>query len=464
MGVYMTKIKRLILLTSFSLSAIDAQANPVRKAMDSVFGSYATNFTRAGKYSSQASLHLTGGSGYIRGQNHKIGLIKSFSKPSFNMGCLGIDYHLGSISFFKGQKFLSFGKAFIQAYSWLKFQNALQDKMPSVSTNITKVMDWAQDWSRFNISACSAAQWANDVTSHKNIARTIGQCSKLNKNYSRDNMGAMFNCMRDGGKIEASKAELTKKVGGKQPNKDQLYGDYNIVWKAATDAGIADDFTRFFMMTVIGTIVVTFDAKAKDIDIKKFPSKITTDSFIEKLVYGSHNSKLKMYKCSDTSGETNKCLKLTEKQIKTGENLKALTLKHIKAIQKKLKENTALNSSDKAFITTLGDHTLVDIIFASAKQAYVNIDLLAEVCAFEIVKKWMENITEGISGILTKLSQVQMDDSQVQEIQKNIKDVKAQIKKDYEHVLIRFNTTLRKTAFSAGVKKNMLNNMRGKFA
>ncbi|HHR6174594.1 TPA: conjugal transfer protein TraH, partial [Providencia alcalifaciens] len=115
------------------------------------------NATDARAWQSQAAGYATGGNLFLRNQTKSL-QIASFTPPSINAGCGGIDAYLGSFSFINGEQITQLVKQIMTNGAGYFFDLALQTSVPELKSAKDFIQNMVNSVNSMNISSCQAAQ------------------------------------------------------------------------------------------------------------------------------------------------------------------------------------------------------------------------------------------------------------------------------------------------------------------
>lgn len=147
------KLIKLTLTLFFSLfSMAFSVENASANELTSAFGAL-VNTTSSNTYQTQGRNFMMGGSGYIKFPIEQINLV-NVSAPNFSVGCNGISYTFGGLSYISGSQFTAMLKQFATSALGYVFHVALQTLCPVCDSIVKDLQKAAQLASQFANNSC----------------------------------------------------------------------------------------------------------------------------------------------------------------------------------------------------------------------------------------------------------------------------------------------------------------------
>lgn len=254
----------------------------------------------------------TGGSMFMRMPRRTYNVV-SFTPPSWNAGCGGIDLFLGGFSFINKEQFVAMLRNIGTNALGYGFKLAIQNLCPTCDNVMQALQATAQAINRLNMDTCEAAKgivnsaipdtWTRD---RQNSAKNFG----VDTSVFSDITDAWTNVMNSSTKAN----ETLDSVATSKPEIKESLPVGNVVWIALKKIdGITDDY-RMLLMSMIGTVVFPKDGPAP----KPYPKKeITVQALIGGNVVDADGKpvgkiELPIWKCSETTD----CTTMTEDVLK----------------------------------------------------------------------------------------------------------------------------------------------------
>lgn len=139
-----------------------AWASGMREQMDSMFNGM-SNYTRPGVYETQSRGVITGGAFSARTRSADISLF-SFSPPSLNAGCGGIDAYMGSFSWISEEQLIDLAKAIASDAAGYAFEVALSSICPTCASTMDKLRNYINKLNSQLGNSCQMAKMLVDRT------------------------------------------------------------------------------------------------------------------------------------------------------------------------------------------------------------------------------------------------------------------------------------------------------------
>ena len=290
--------------------AVSMMGTPAHASLDgqlnSVFNSM-INLTTPDAYMTRTRGGISGGSIQLRNEIVNANLV-TFSPPSWQMGCGGIDFFGGSFSFINAEQFVHLMRAVAANSVGYVFQLALEGVCPQCMANINKLQNAIQRLNQYMGNSCQMAKGL--VTSTRDLAKS-GQFNDNGLFATMKGIGNdVFNAFTDWD-TQNKTVEATKDTPSELPTNG------NVVYQSLVESGAADWFiqrdnarkTQELIMSFTGTVSVTIDQKTgkTEQNTLTYPPLLTLKDIVE----GAKNKTI--YRCKEVS-DANQCLELVKDQ------------------------------------------------------------------------------------------------------------------------------------------------------
>ena len=372
----------IAVMCSALLSQTMAVAN-VNSDMNNFFNKlgFEGNATDARAWEGQAAGYATGGNLFLRSQVKQL-QIASFTPPSINAGCGGIDAYLGSFSHINSEQLQQFVKQLMTNGAGYFFDLALQTTVPELKSAKDFLQKLSSDINSMNISSCQAAQgiigglWPTNTVQSEKICQDIGGETNLFADWAASRQGCTV-----GGQMN--------KAFNKAPEsmKDQIMKNKNLMWEILTKNDFLknDMELKELVMNLTGTLI--FDAKG---DVKALIPKVNRQDIIKALMEGGT---ITLEGCVSTVD----CLDIRSKKITIAakNGLNVLTKSMIEQIQGKLSSDTALSPKEKGFIQSTSIPILKYLVDPMQLNIQANLlPALADYIAYDILLQYLQELID----------------------------------------------------------------------
>lgn len=342
---------------------------------------FEANATQAHAWQGQAAGYATGGNLFIRNQVKQL-QIASFTPPSLNAGCGGIDAYLGSFSYIDSEQLQQFVKQLMTNAAGYFFDLALQTTVPELKSAKDFLQDRASEINSMNISSCQAAQGIIGGLWPTNTVHTQKICQDI---AGETNMFADWAASRQGCTVGGQRDKAYEKAPANM--KDGIMKEKNLMWEVLEKNAFVKDNTemRELMMNLTGTLI--FDSKG---DVKVTIPKVNRQDVIKALMEGGS---MTIEGCVSTV----KCLELRSKKITISKAnaLSQMTGKMIEGIQGKLRSDTALTPMEKGFIQSTSIPILKYLV--DPMQLNIKVSLLSaltDYIAYDILMQYLQELID----------------------------------------------------------------------
>lgn len=257
---------------------------------------------------------LSGGSMFMRMPNRTYN-IGSFTPPSYNVGCGGIDLFAGGFSFINKEQFVAMLRNIGSNALGYGFKLAIQNLCPTCDNVMQALQATAQAMNRLNVDSCEAAKgvvqatlpdsWSKDKT---NTAKMFG----VDGGYFSDVSDAWANVANS---LTKTNEQVKQAAADKPAQKDALPMG-NVTWNALKKIdGLSDDY-KMLIMSMVGTTIFPTDSEKPPIVLAR--KEITVQALIGGNVVDSEGKPLgkidlPIWKCTETTD----CVSVTEDTLKT---------------------------------------------------------------------------------------------------------------------------------------------------
>ena len=337
--------------------------------------------------------------------------IVSFTPPSLDAGCGGIDFYGGSFSYIDADEFISGMRAIAQNAGGYAFDLALSAMCPSCSEVIKTLQKAVRTLNGMASNSCATAQKLVNATGLKSWSDsqsqemgTIGTAATA-AGKKVDAFDQWFNNLgKDSNSEDLSDEELI--AAGIMQNvtwyvltNDSDFSGATIEWFEEGD----DDMARV-IMSVIGTVIYSRQAEGEALQ----PSYISPLITLETLLEGDESGSIMVYKCDDDDEE--KCLTLERVELEGVEGVYEKVETALLGgtdedgtltsgvVQKFISNSGELTATEKALIDTLPDHSkrLRDLSIYSPGDARIYAKLASKTIALEFVTNFFEEVIKAM--------------------------------------------------------------------
>ncbi|HHR5944753.1 TPA: conjugal transfer pilus assembly protein TraH [Providencia alcalifaciens] len=339
------------------------------------------NATDARAWQSQAAGYATGGNLFLRNQTKSL-QIASFTPPSINAGCGGIDAYLGSFSFINGEQITQLVKQIMTNGAGYLFDLALQTTVPELKSAKDFIQDMTNSVNSMNISSCQAAQgiigglWPTNTVQSQKICQDIAGETNMFADWAASRQGCTV-----GGKMDQAFANAPENM------KDQIMKNKNLMWEILGKNAAFRDNTELkeLVMNLTGTLI--FDDNG---EVKSMIPKANRQDIIKALMVGGS---LEIEGCVSSKD----CLNIRTKKITINENnaLNKLTESMITQIRAKLLSDSALNNKEKGFIQSTSIPILRYLIDPMQLNLNVNmLTALTDYISYDILLQYLQELLD----------------------------------------------------------------------
>lgn len=430
---FLVGLLSLFFILPNSMADIGSDLSKVFQSM----GSH-TNASEGGAYQDQSAGYYSGGSLFIRNQNRNL-QPATIQLPGVNAGCGGIDMHMGGFSFVDSQQLVEMMRNIGSKATSYAFMLAVQSLTPQVYNVINELNALAQEINQFNINSCEVAStmvgsvWPKSDIASKHLCQSMGTSRKTlpfsDWASSRHKCGV-------GGEREATLSEAAKD----ERYKDIFVDEYNLAWKVIQKDPLLQGDTELseLFMTLSGTVI--FRKKGDRHEFEAWISLADQKDLLNALLNGGEAS---VYVCD----EKVRCLrpKSLKKKIPHSHAFKVKVKKILKSMINKIHEDKELTGAEKGLLnaTKLPIYKILNVHTAYQKgKVPLSIHEYDELIALDIMNQYIIEILNVVSYGLTQIRNVQIDDTQVNNLQKQLSEVRRRVIEGRHSAFEKLNTAL----------------------
>lgn len=384
------------------------------------------NATDARAWQGQAAGYATGGNFFIRNQVKQL-QIASFTPPSLNAGCGGIDAYLGSFSYIDSEQLQQFVKQLMQNSAGYFFDLALQTTVPELKQAKDFLQKMASDVNSMNISSCQAAQgiigglWPTNTVQSQKICQDIAGETHMFADWAASRQGCTV-----GGQANKAYDRAPENM------KDQVIKNKNLMWEVLQKNKMLDGDTELkeLIMNLTGTLIFGEDNK-----VTTTIPKANRQELIKALMYGGT---IRIEGCVSTVN----CLELRTKTITISEKngLNSLVNTMITQIQSKLRDDTALTEAEKGFIQSTSIPILRYLV--DPMQLNLNVSLLPALSDYIAYDILLQYLTELIDQAKIALASRNYPEEPMKVLRQNVAEASRQLEELQQQVNVKSNVLM----------------------
>lgn len=384
------------------------------------------NATDAQAWQGQAAGYGTGGNLFIRSQVKQL-QIASFTPPSLNAGCGGIDAYLGSFSHINGEQLQQFVKQLMQNSTGYLFDLALQTTVPELKSAKDFMQKLASDVNSMNISSCQAAQgiigglWPTTTVGAQKVCQDIAGQTNMFADWAASRQGCTV-----GGQMNNAFNRAPDNM------KDQVIQNKNLMWEILNNNKMldGDNELKELIMNLTGTLIF-----GKDNKVTTTIPKVNRQELIKALMYGGS---INIEGCVSTVG----CLELKTKTITVtkANGLNQLVVKMVEQIQSKLKDDVALTAGEKGFIQSTSIPILRYLVDPMQLNLKVSIlPALSDYIAYDIL---LQYLLELIDQAKIALASRNYPEEPMKLLRENVAEASRQLEELQQQVNVKSNVLM----------------------
>ena len=408
----------------------------------------------------QGGGYITGGSILYRGARPKNLCPFHIQTPSNKFdACSGsFDFRFPGISYISHVDFANFLKKVSTAAAGYAIKMLIKTYCPQCETVMSELESIARDINNMSLNQCKLGESiAGGMISRLNTGskQKCQMQSNMNRN-STDLSETMQKCDENPDRHGSDHDEELKSLLG---------NEFNVTWKALTqdkeNSNIGDKEFLEFLMSISGTLIGKKDSEGKWVFTHK-SSLFTSPKQIEKLIVGSKEEKLDLYKCEDED----KCLKVNIEKKEIKKSILDEVERIITDIQDKIYQNTSekdLTSKENFFIKTssFGIINLLEqnLIQKGKDGAISNYELL-EVLCYDVIVGYLGNLLEKTNQQISTLELGTNEPGLVADFKKNLVDIKREINSHKHLAYQRVITSMQSKEIISNRQKQLLDTTR----
>jgi len=391
---------KLIVIATLSLvnTAYASLSDDLKKSFDRM--GMASNITASDIYKGQEGSFAFGGSAHMRSPHDNI-QPAWLQPPGWRVGDCDMDLWAGGFGFLNADQFVKMARNIGTSSAAYFFSLALKQVAPQIMNQMEALQEMANKINQHNIDSCEAAKYF--VNSGIDVIRSSANKSCQTKgvmpgsNYHGDPIRAKDKCNQP----ETAKA-LANEASEDPQLKEQSLVNKNIAWHAIINNPTLNKFdieTKYFLMSLTGTVVISQPAGANAQTETFYPSKLDSDTqALLDAVF--KQSKIKLYTCVDN--EHNKCLQIVEREITLNakQTIYGQVLELLHSIAQKVKDSKALTEAEKDFIakTDFEIYKLIKIQTAFSRNAVLTfVNEYADVIAMDLLYQYLDKCISDVS-------------------------------------------------------------------
>jgi len=352
----------------------------------------------------------------------------NMTPPGFRMGCGGIDIWGGGMGFINADQSKNMMKSIVGGLPSYAFMLAVETYAPQIHTIMQQLNKLAADFNRMNINSCEASAALVGSVWPKSDLGSQATCRMLatQNGAMSDWAGGRHGCGKDPHSV------LDRETGR---NPDALVGEFNLAWRVLTKINLdfenqgtnlnpfgsgggvlssnEKETLKEIMMTLSGTVI--HKKNGKSFQQNTLIGKGDSEAFLTALMRGG---KITYYKCD----ESGKCLNPTETELVLQENqaLYAKIRKLLEDLVTKIQADRGdqvATAGEMSLInaTTLPVYKIINVTTAYQKgRAPINIGEYAEIIAFDVVYKYINDVFDAFQDGIHQLRALQFTDEHIQ--------------------------------------------------
>lgn len=379
------------------------------------------NATGAAAWQGQAAGYMTGGNLFLRSPVKQM-QVMSFTPPSLNAGCGGIDAYLGSFSFINSDQLQQFIKNLMANAQGYFFDLALQTVAPELKDAKDYLQKLAADMNSMNISSCQAAQgiigglWPKTQVSQQKVCQDIAGESNLFADWAASRQGCTV-----GGEMNS----VLDKAGDK--DKDRVLRNKNLMWELLERNAMLDGDTELkeMVMNLTGTLIFDRNGAAKSL----IP-KVNHQGLLIALMKGGN---VEIQRCV-SSGD---CLELKNGSVTISSNRALISRVRdmIGSIRDKLRTDEPLSAAEKGFIQSTSIPVLRYLV--DPMQLSLNVDMLSSLSDYIAYDIMLQYLKELIEQAKLSLASRNYDEEVMKPLRANISESSRQVEALQQEVQVK---------------------------
>lgn len=422
--------RRTVLALAVSLMVVTPSVSlaDVNSDLNKFFGKlgFEGNATKAAVWQGQAAGYATGGSLFMRNQVNQL-QVMSFTPPSINAGCGGIDAYLGSFSFVNSEQIERFVKQLMGNAAGYFFDLALQTAVPGMKSAKDFIQDTVNMMNVMNMSSCQAAQGIIGGLYPANQEQSKKICQDI---AGETNMFADWAASRQGCTVGGKMGTVMDKVP--ENMKDQVMRNKNLMWDVLKSNRVLNGDTELMelAMNITGTIIFG----SIDSEIQFIAPQANHQDLIRALLNGGT---AQIFGCVSTGD----CLKTNTKRITIGSNqaLNAQVTAMMSSISNKLRSDDPLTEKEQGFVSS----TAVPVLRYLVDPQMLNISgfmpSLSDYIAYDILMQYM---LELLTQARVQMGSKNYPEKPVEQLNKNLAEASLQLAQLQSEVDVKASTLM----------------------
>lgn len=386
-----------------------------------------SNVSSAAAWQGQAAGYATGGNIFLRNQVKQLQVV-SFTPPSLNAGCGGIDAYLGSFSYLNSEQLTQFVQQLMTNAAGYLFDLALQTTVPELKQAKDFLQNLASNINSSNISSCQAAQgiigglWPTNTVQSQKICQDIAGETNMFADWAASRQGCTV-----GGQMNNAFSRAPDNM------KDQVMRNKNLMWEVLRKNNMlsGNDELKELVMNLTGTIIFG----KSDGDIQFIIPKADRQDLIKALMYGG---KIEVIGCVSAVD----CLETRIKTITVSESngLNQMVKKNIQGIQDKLQSDSPLSDREKGFIQS----TSIPILRYLVDPMQLNINTpilpaLSDYIAYDILFQYLRELVDQAK---MQMNGRNFPEDAMKQLRENISEASRQLESLQQTVEVKSNVLM----------------------
>lgn len=356
---------------------------------------YASNTTNPQAFQSQASGFYGGGSLYARNAVRQYQLV-TLDMPDYRAGCAGIDLWAGSLSYISGEKLVNLGKQVMTNGGAYAVDVMLATTVPELKQVRDYLQTTVQKVNQMSVNSCEMAQnlvggiYPKTAASQQKICNDQRRMGR--EGGGHDYVAARMACAGEGFQASMDNAAKDPK------QKEAIALNKNMVWsllKEKTFLGTDDELAEM-VMSITGTIIID-----KAGHVTNVPSLAVNGGLVQALIGSSSNAghTATIWHCGDKTS----CLTVTQSTLTIPEehSLSGQVRKRIRALNQKLKDNTAYDAVDQNFLNMTHIPVMKFLTVLNSAQngdSSVDMEEYATLIAQDMMQVYLNELLEALTS------------------------------------------------------------------
>ncbi|WP_347990219.1 conjugal transfer protein TraH [Methylomonas sp. AM2-LC] len=348
--------KKQFLLFITLIGIINTVSANLNEEMAGVFGDL-INVTPAGSYNTQRRGVIAGGSISMRTQTMNPNLI-SFTPPSINAGCGGIDLYGGSFSWINGAQFTQMLRNIAQASGGYAFHLAIEGMCPTCAQVMDKLQDDVNKINAMMKNSCTAAKQIDDMIGVSTAATGIDTYVQNKTAWLLGKQGIVSDWLKP---LDPSNATTATQTAAQNGVTNQITG--NVIWAALTQSNVQNWFSKNStnptqmnqaLMSLTGAPILGNNGDGTDVLQYVAPSILNVADFVE-------GGDVKIYQCESAA-----CL------LPGGiKNTKVITLIGMRTRVKDILYGGGTNPGGSGLLNAYYQRKASGIVFSASEKAFI---------------------------------------------------------------------------------------------